>query len=135
MVLRGLAVGCVGEKKNRNAVGPSDGNMKGVRVNIASRARLPIVTKPFMNIKAAHTCLSWNRPSSVPSWNRSMIPLLTSGSSTRNGFLSFAPVVVLLIAFSPSPDPAVQSNDQAQKPGVDDQQDCGRDRGRGKDCG
>src|SRR5215471_10336731 len=135
MVLRGLAVGCVGEKKNRNAVGPSDGKMNGVRVTIASRARLPIVTKPFMNIKAAHTCLSWNRPSRVPSWNRSMIPLLTSGSNTCNGFLSFGPDVVLFITFSPFPDAAVQSNDQAQKPGVEDQQDCGRDRGWGKDCG
>src|SRR5262245_33064293 len=108
--------------------------MNGVRVTIASSARLPIVMKPLMNMNAAQTCRSWNRPSNVMSWNRSTMPLLTSGSNTCSGFLSFGSGVLLLIASLP-PDSAIQSDYQSQKPGVNEKQGGRRDCGGDEDAG
>jgi hypothetical protein len=42
-------------KKNRNAVGPSDGNTNGVREIIATAASSAIVANPFRNMKSAQT--------------------------------------------------------------------------------
>jgi hypothetical protein len=52
-VCPGLAAGARGVKKNRNAVGPSEGNTNGVRETIATAARIAIVTKPFRNMNRA----------------------------------------------------------------------------------
>jgi hypothetical protein len=52
-VLRGLAAGARGVKKNRKAVGPSEGNTNGVRDTIATAASSAMVTKPFRNMNSA----------------------------------------------------------------------------------
>jgi hypothetical protein len=49
-----VAAGDLGEKKNKKAVGPRDGNTNGVRETIATPARMAIVTKLFVKVKAAH---------------------------------------------------------------------------------
>jgi hypothetical protein len=45
--------GARGVKKNRKAVGPSDGKTNGVREIIATAARSAIVTKPLRNMNSA----------------------------------------------------------------------------------
>ena len=53
MTFRGLAVGSVGVVNTRNAVGPSDGKMKGRWENIAMAPRIAIVIKPWAKMNAA----------------------------------------------------------------------------------
>src|SRR5262245_43400697 len=53
IVCLGDEAGERGEKKNRNAVGPSDGKMNGVWEIIATAANNAIVMKPFRNMKSA----------------------------------------------------------------------------------
>jgi hypothetical protein len=50
-----VAAGERGVKKNRNAVGPREGNTNGLCTSIATAARMAIVTNPFRNVNAAQT--------------------------------------------------------------------------------
>jgi hypothetical protein len=86
IVLRGLAVGVVGEKKKRNAVGPSDGKTNGVRVNMATPARIAMVRKPLMNMNAAQTGRSGKRSRRRDNCSRSTSPRVTRGSRTSSGW-------------------------------------------------
>jgi hypothetical protein len=52
-VCRGVAAGTRGVKKNRKAVGPSDGKTKGVWEIIATPASRVMVMKPLRNMKSA----------------------------------------------------------------------------------
>src|SRR5262245_23164809 len=81
MVLRGLAGGESGVKKNRKAVGPSEGKMKGVRDTIATPARSAMVSAPLMNMNTAHIRRSGKRLKRPTSRKRAASPRMTSGSS------------------------------------------------------
>ena len=81
MVLRGLAVGKVGEKKRRKAVGPSDGKMNGVWEAIAMAARRAVVINPFRNMKAAQTTRSGKRASNRAVGKSRTGPATTFGSA------------------------------------------------------
>ena len=88
IVWRGEEVGEVGEKKNRKAIGPSEGNTNGLLVSQASTARIEIVTKPFTNTKSAHIGRSGRLERRCVSCSRAMRLRVTCGSSRSSGFRS-----------------------------------------------
>ncbi|GAG37467.1 unnamed protein product, partial [marine sediment metagenome] len=49
--MRGELVGAVGCEKNRNALGPNEGKIKGCPVQIAAVLMMPIATAPLAKAK------------------------------------------------------------------------------------
>src|SRR5579872_5855797 len=85
MACRGVAAGERGTKKNRNAVGPNDGNTNGARTIIANPARMVMVRKLFTKVNAAQINRSDGWPTSWIRPNRRASPRVTSGECTING--------------------------------------------------
>src|SRR5215471_11015095 len=122
MVCRGDAVGDVGVKNSRNAVGPSDGKTNGVRESIATSAMSPIEVKPLMNMNNAHTGRSGNRRRSAVRRKRAARPRTTSGSSKCRSRLS-AMIVHPAFALVEAPHEQEQPDIQQKKR---ERRDCRR---------
>src|SRR5689334_17315851 len=118
----GDALGARGSKKKRNAVGPSEGKTKGVPVASATSESRPMVTKPFTNMKTAHTFRSSKRCRSHVTRSRCAMPRITSGSNSV-GFSRSSGIRV-----HPVPAP-VEVGDVPDQTSIDGEQGRGRDRG------
>src|SRR5262249_7654041 len=80
-VFRGLAVGASGVKYSMNAVGPTEGNTKGVRETSAKPARTATDRKPLTNTKDAQTRRGGSLPSQPESRTRPPNRCATSPSN------------------------------------------------------
>ena len=74
--LMGREASVLGVRKNKIAVGPSEGKTNELPVTRANSDKMAMVTKPLMNIKAAHTTRELYRSSKYGSRNRSKAEII-----------------------------------------------------------